>query len=136
MSAPTYWLVLALLALIAEFFSGALYLLTVSIALVCMAAVAWLGGNLLAQALLGSLIALVGFTVVWRYRRRQVPAAPQLNDPDLGQTVEVLQVLGDGFGRVHYRGTEWDAELLDPTLQPGRRGVIVGRDGNRLKISV
>lgn len=136
MSAPTYWLVLALLALIAEFFSGALYLLTVSIALACMATVAWLGGNFLAQALLGSLIALIGFTAVWRYRRRQAPAAPQLNDPDLGQTVEVLQVLGDGLGRVHYRGTEWDAELLDPTLQPGRRGVIVGRDGNRLKISV
>jgi len=136
MSLPTIWLTLAMLALIAEFFTGALYLLVASVALVSMAATAWLGQALLIQALLGCLIALSGFVSVWRYRHRLPPADPKLNDPDLGQTVEVLQVLGNGFGRIRYRGAEWDAELLDPNLQPGQRGIIVGRDGNRLKISV
>lgn len=136
MNSPTYWLVLALLALIAEFFSGALYLLVVSIALASMALAAWLDGNLLLQALLGSLIALIGFTLVRRYRRRQAPADPRDNDPDLGQQVEVLEVRSNGLGRVSYRGAGWDAELLDPRLQAGSHGVIVGRDGNRLKISL
>lgn len=136
MSLTTAWLILALLALIAEFFTGALYLLVVSIAMVSMAAVAWLDQVLLTQALIGSVIALVGVVLVWRYRRRLPAADPTHNDPDLGQTVEVLQVLDNGIGRIRYRGAEWDAQLLDPQLQPGRRGIIVGRDGNRLKISI
>jgi membrane protein implicated in regulation of membrane protease activity len=135
MTTHFYWLALALVALIAEFFSGAFYLLVAAIALAGMALAAWLQSDTLTQALIGSIIAVLGFVLVWRYHHRQSAPDRQLDDPDLGQTVKVLHVVDKGAGRVLYRGTEWDAELLDVHLQAGSRGIIVGRDGNRLKIS-
>jgi membrane protein implicated in regulation of membrane protease activity len=135
MSPTSFWLTLAFLALVAEFFSGAFYLLVIAVALAAVAVFLWLNLAPWLAPLAGSLIALVGLALTWRYHHRQPKADPKADDPDLGQPVQVLHILDKGIARVLYRGAEWDAELLDPHLVPGSRGVIVGRDGNRLKIT-
>ena len=41
---------------------------------------------------------------------------------NIGQSVRVISWLEDGIARVHYRGTEWDAELESSSVP--RDGVL------------
>lgn len=134
MSAVSLWLICALAALIAEFLTGTFYLLAVAIAIACGALAAWLGFGLIPQLMVASVCGVIGVGALARYKRRlQRPQPPA--DPDLGQSVHIDSLPRPGFARVHYRGAQWDAKLLDPELQPGADAYIVGKDGNLLKIS-
>lgn len=127
------WLSLALAALIGEFLSGTFYLLIVSLAFGVTALATFLGADLALQLVVASLSAVSGVVLLRRYRKRISPKIQaQVNDPDLGQRVEVRHIGTDRQARVQYRGTTWDAELLDPSLVEGQHAYIVGRDGNRL----
>ncbi|MEJ8674260.1 NfeD family protein [Chromobacterium amazonense] len=133
--ALTFWLVGALVALIAEFMSGTFYLLMVSLAMACGGLAAWLGAPELWQWLLASVSGVAGVLLV-RQRRRRIAAPPlPQDDPDWGRQVEILTLTSPGRARIHYRGAEWDAELLDPALHAGATGYIAGRQGNLFKIA-
>ncbi|MDN0081566.1 hypothetical protein QU487_02170 [Crenobacter sp. SG2305] len=137
--APTAWFVGALIALILEFLSGSFYLLVVAIALAGGGLSALLGGEPAYSLLASSLIGLVGFAILIRYRRRLKPRRvdPTIDDPDLYQQVTILHLDAEGRGRGFYRGAEWDIQLdAATTLSPTpEHGYIVGRDGNRLILS-
>jgi len=136
--APTAWFVGALVALILEFLSGSFYLLVVAIALAGGGLSALLGVEPAYSLLASSLLGLLGFAILIRYRRRlkQRPVDPTIDDPDLYQQVTILRLDADGRGRGVYRGAEWDIQLDSPNLTPApTHGYIVGRDGNRLILS-
>ncbi|QEL55663.1 NfeD family protein [Chromobacterium paludis] len=135
LQALTFWLGSALVALILEFMSGTFYLLVVAVAMACGGLAAWLGAPELWQWLIASLSGVIGVTLVRQRRRRLAkPSQPQ-DDPDWGRQVEILAPTSPGHARIHYRGAEWDAELLDPALQAGDCGYIAGRAGNLFKIA-
>ena len=131
----TFWFICALLALIAEFLSGTFYLLVIAIAMAGggLAALLEIGTN--GQWTIASLTGIIGVFMVSAWKRRhEHRLAPRDSDPDFGQPVRIVRLTGPQQARVHYRGTEWDAQL-DADLQPGDQGFIAGRDGNQLKIS-
>lgn len=132
------WIASALIALIAEFFSGTFYLLVVAVAMLCGGAAAWLGAAEASQYVIASLAGVIGVALVYAYKRRHpsVAAQPRADDPDLGQPVQILHASPAGHVRVQYRGAAWDASPVDgAALEAGATAYIVGRDGNLLKIS-
>ena len=132
------WIASALIALIAEFFSGTFYLLVVAVAMLCGGAAAWLGAAEASQYVIASLAGVAGVALVYGYKRRHPStlAQPWTDDPDLGQPVQVLHASSSGHARVQYRGAAWDAVSVDsPAPEAGATAYIVGRDGNLLKIS-
>ncbi|UTH73409.1 NfeD family protein [Chromobacterium sp. IIBBL 290-4] len=136
MQAITFWLICALAALIAEFMSGTFYLLVISAAFACGGLAAWLGAPELAQWLIASVGGAIGLILVRQRKRRQPrPQALPQDDPDWGRPVSIISLAPPRHARIHYRGAEWDAELLDDQLQAGGNGYIAGRDGNLFKIS-
>ncbi|KZE25265.1 NfeD family protein [Crenobacter luteus] len=130
---PTFWLLLAIAALVAEFFTGSFYLLVVACALAVIGLVLLLGGPPAAALLAGSAAGVAGLALLWRVKRRRGARRAAIDDPDLGQPVEIV-ANRDGHGTVRYRGAEWQADFEPADLAAGTRGLIVGRDGNRLKI--
>ncbi|AXK39996.1 NfeD family protein [Crenobacter cavernae] len=130
---PSFWLLIALFALIAEFFSGTLYLLVVSLALAVVGALLALGAALVPALVTGSAAGIVGLALLRRFKRRRSARSTAIDDPDLGQLVDIVANRG-GLGTVRYRGAEWQAEFDPVDLAPGSRGTIAGRDDNRLKI--
>ncbi|MDF0605620.1 NfeD family protein [Neisseriaceae bacterium TC5R-5] len=126
-----------MLALVAEFYSGTFYLLVVCIAMLIGGLAAWMGLSESSQLLLASIAGVLGVFVVYRYKQRQPSrvVAQKQDDADLGKTVQILQIPEHGRARIHYRGTTWDAVLLDDELTVDSQAYIVGRDGNTFKIS-
>lgn len=135
MSQLTFWFGCALVALIAEFVSGTFYLLMVALALACGGLAAWLGAPEPWQWLIASVSGAVGLLLIYRRRRSLMPPPPPQDDPDWGQMVEIRALTTPGHARIHYRGAEWDAVLLDSRLDAGGTGYISGREGNLFKIS-
>ncbi|MBX9349484.1 hypothetical protein K5M36_20605 [Chromobacterium vaccinii] len=135
MSQLTFWFGCALVALIAEFVSGTFYLLMVALALACGGLAAWLGAPEPWQWLIASVSGAVGLLLIYRRRRNLMPPPPPQDDPDWGQQVEIRALTTPGHARIHYRGAEWDAVLLDSGLSAGGTGYISGREGNQFKIS-
>ncbi|POZ63446.1 NfeD family protein [Chromobacterium alticapitis] len=133
--ALTFWLGSALVALILEFMSGTFYLLVVSLAMACGGLAAWLGAPEPWQWLLASFSGIGGVLLVRQRRRRMAKPPQQQDDPDWGRQVEILALTAPGRARIHYRGAEWDAELLDTALQAGDSAYIAGRQGNLFKIA-
>lgn len=132
---PTLWFVCSVIALIAEFLSGTFYLLVVSLALAGGGLVALGGLGTSAELTAASLTGIIGLWLVTRWKKRHASPRQPRRDPDFGQPVRIVSRTANGLARVHYRGTEWDAELLDKTLASGQTGYIAGSDGGRLKIS-
>ncbi|AXT46316.1 MULTISPECIES: NfeD family protein [Chromobacterium] len=132
------WIASALIALIAEFYSGTFYLLVVAVAMLCGGVSAWLGAPEASQYVIASIAGVAGVALVYGYKRRHppLPAQPRADDPDLGQPVQILHAPASGHARVQYRGAAWDAAPVDGApLETGATAYIVGRDGNLLKIS-
>lgn len=132
---PTLWFACAVVALIAEFVTGTFYLLVVALALVGGGLAALSGLGAAAELTAASLTGVIGLWLVTRWKQRHANPRQPRREPDFGQPVRIVSIGGNGQARVHYRGTEWDAELLDPTLSRGQTGYITGSDGGRLKIS-
>ncbi|HJU49416.1 MAG TPA: NfeD family protein [Pseudogulbenkiania sp.] len=131
----TFWFSCAVAALIAEFVTGTFYLLVVSLALVGGGLAALSGLSTVTELATASLTGVIGLWLVTRWKKRHANLRQPRRDPDFGQPVRIVSLADNGLARVHYRGTEWDAELLDKSLASGQTGYIVGSDGGRLKIS-
>lgn len=125
MAAYVYWFILALVLLGLEMTSGTFYLLVLSIALAVGGLAALLGLSLPLQLVASALTAIAG--IVMLRRRKGGKAAERVDQSlDIGQTVRVVSWGEHGKARVHYRGTEWDAELVPADAQ--REGELYIRD--------
>ncbi len=116
-----YWFLLAFGLLALEMATGTFYMLIVSIALGLAGIGALLGLNLPLQITLSAVASIIG-TVILRRMKDMRTGEMSSQSLDIGQSVRVISWLEDGIARVHYRGTEWDAELESSSVP--RDGVL------------
>lgn len=116
-----YWFLLAFGLLALEMATGTFYMLIVSIALGLAGIAALLGLNLPLQITLSAVASIIG-TVILRRMKGMRTGKMISQSLDIGQSVRVISWLEDGVARVHYRGTEWDAELESSSVP--RDGVL------------
>ena len=116
-----YWFLLAFGLLALEMATGTFYMLIVSIALGLAGIAALLGLNLPLQITLSAVASIIG-TVILRRMKGMRTGKMISQSLDIGPSVRVISWLEDGIARVHYRGTEWDAELESSSLP--RDGVL------------
>jgi len=116
-----YWFLLAIGLLALEMATGTFYMLIVSIASGLAGVAALLGLNLPLQITLSAVASIIG-TVMLRRMKGLRTGKMVSQSLDIGQSVQVISWRDDGVARVHYRGTEWDAELESPSLP--RDGVL------------
>jgi membrane protein implicated in regulation of membrane protease activity len=132
-----WWWALAGIALvIAELISGTFYLLVIGIAALAGAVVAVLRYSFWIQALVAAAIAIVGVTLVTRFRKSG--ASPSTASLDVGQSVVLDGWVNERerLARVRYRNAMWDAKVLDePGAETGHTLYIRHVDGNTLHVS-
>ena len=109
MESYVYWFLLALGLLMAEMATGTFYMLVLSVALAVGGVAAWLGLGEPLQLILGAAAGFSGILVLRRSKSARSADASSQN-LDIGQPVQVVAWHADGTARVHYRGSEWDAE--------------------------
>lgn len=116
-----YWFLLAFGLLALEMATGTFHMLLVSLASGLAGIAALLGLNLPLQITLSAVASIIGTVIL--HRMRGTPTGKMTSQSfDIGQSVQVISWREDGVARVHYRGTEWDAELESPSLP--RDGVL------------
>ena len=134
------WIVAGFALVIAELVTGTFYLLMVGVGAFAAALAAWLGANELVQAVVGSVIAVVGALLVhhWHTAQRN-KSAPGSNLLDRGQPVVLEGWSNEAarIARVRYRGAFWDARLERPEENPppGATLYIQSQDGNTLIVA-
>ncbi|WP_171014102.1 NfeD family protein [Chitinivorax sp. B] len=108
-----FWLIAGCVLIGIELVSGTFYMLILGIAFLFAALGAWLGLSDINQILLAGSIGVAGVLVLMKYRRHQARhTASTTQNLDIGQRVRVIQWLDQRHARVAYRGSEWDAELV------------------------
>ena len=134
------WIVAGFVLVIAELVTGTFYLLVIGVGAFAGAAVAWLGGNILVQAVTGSAVAMVGALAVhhWHAAHRKEDAG-RSNLLDRGQPVVLEGWANESarIARVKYRGTSWDARMAraDERPAPGTTLYIEAQEGNTLVVA-
>ena len=103
------WFLLALGLFIAEMMTSTFYMMVLSAAMCIGGAAALMEMSPAVQLGLSAMTSIVGVILLSRWKAQQ-PAAPEDDQPDLGQPVQVRFWREDGTARVHYRGADWDAE--------------------------
>ena len=130
------WLIAGVALIVAELVTGTFYLLVLGIAALAGAGVAYLGGSLLAQAIVAAVVAVAG--VVWVHRNRQTINPKRMQALDFGQpaTFESWINKSAGHARVRYRDTLWDAQVAgEASGEPGEILYITSVDGSTLNVS-
>lgn len=135
LSATTLWLILAALLGIIELIATTFYLLVLAAAALVAAGAAWFGMELEWQISLFAVIAIVGS--VWVRRIRSIPTksdaqAEALQNLDQGQIVYVNAWDEAGCTTVQYRGSDWQARVLDGEPRTQGAYVIVRVEGSIL----
>jgi membrane protein implicated in regulation of membrane protease activity len=133
------WVVAGFALVIAELLSGTFYLLVIGLGAFAGALVAWLGGNLVLQALLGCVVAVVGTFAAHHWHARQKAGDPaQPNFLDRGQAVVLEGWANESarIARVKYRGSSWDARVTQGERPaPGTTLYIEAQEGNTLVVA-
>jgi membrane protein implicated in regulation of membrane protease activity len=130
------WTIAGLLLVISELVTGTFYLLVLGIAGLAGAAVAYLGLNFWAQAVISAVIAVGG--VVWIHQRRKRMTPPAMPSPDAGQPVIWESWVHEAarLARVSYRGASWEARVDGESAgQPGEVLYIRAVNGNTLEVT-
>jgi membrane protein implicated in regulation of membrane protease activity len=127
------WVIAGFVLVIAELVTGTFYLLVVGLGAFAGAAVAWLGGNAVLQAVVGGAVAMLGTWLVHVWHAAQPKDLPHTsNFLDRGQAVVMESWANEGarVARVKYRGTTWDARVMAPDapLVPGATLYIEGQE--------
>jgi membrane protein implicated in regulation of membrane protease activity len=132
------WVVAGFALVIAELVTGTFYLLMVGLGAFAAAGAAYLEWNLLAQAAVGSVVAVVGAVLVhhWHAAQRKIGGSNLL---DRGQPVVLEGWTNEAarIARVRYRGAFWDAKLAraEENPAPGSTLYIESQDGNTLIVA-
>jgi membrane protein implicated in regulation of membrane protease activity len=133
------WVIAGFVLVIAELVTGTFYLLVIGVGAFAGALVAWLGGNELWQAVVGSAVALAGAWGVHHWHGvKNTGVAENSNFLDRGQPVVLEGWANENarIARVKYRGALWDAKLArsDDHPSPGATLYITAQDGNTLVV--
>jgi membrane protein implicated in regulation of membrane protease activity len=131
-----WWAIAGIALIIAELITGTFYLLVIGIAALAGAVVALLHHSFWIQTLVAAAIAIVGVTLVTRFRKSQT-SSPSVS-LDVGQSVVLDGWVNERerLARVRYRNATWDAKVLDEQgAETGRTLYIRHVDGNTLHVS-
>ncbi len=130
------FLVLGLLAALAELHATTFYLSAVAIAGIATAVVGiWVAHVWLPLVFIAICVALLPAALLLR---RRLSAGRTLPDPDVGQTVTVVEVGPDARHlSVSYRGSRWAAVMDSGTPPlPGEVAIITARTDKLLHLAV
>lgn len=132
------WVVVGFILVIVELVTGTFYLLAIAAGVFVAALLAWLGVNVMIQAVGGSVVALAAawFVHHWHGAHRKATAG-ESNLLDKGQPVVLESWVNEpgGLARVKYRGASWEARV--PAAErpaPGAMLWIEGMEGNTLLV--
>lgn len=118
-----FWIAVGVLSLIIEITTGTFYLLVVALSALFPSLIAGFFPHLTVAWQLASfaLSLTLGFIFLRFKKPPEHPELQQLQDPDIGFKVSILQSNPDGSYRVQHRGTQWNATVPDApaTLIPG-----------------
>lgn len=135
------WLILTVIGfilVIVELVTGTFYLLAIAAGVFVSALLAYLGVNVMIQAVAGSAVALAGAWFVHHWHGAHTNKdVGQGNLLDKGQAVVLESWVNEasGMARVKYRGASWEARLAaDSRPAPGAMLYIEGQDGNTLLV--
>jgi membrane protein implicated in regulation of membrane protease activity len=125
------FLVLALLAALAELHSGTFYLAAVAAAALLTALMGlWLRGDLLIFAFV---VLCAALTAAVMLHRRHQARRKGLADFDIGQTVTIRDVPPQGNClTVRYRGVDWQAVMEDGSVPVSGSTAIIKRKTDKL----
>jgi membrane protein implicated in regulation of membrane protease activity len=130
------WVIVGFVLVIAELMTGTFYLLVLGVGAFAASVVAWAGGELLLQSVVGGVVAVGGAMLVHHWHGERGPADGRSNLLDRGQPVvlEAWSNEGAGIARVKYRGASWEARLAGSEARPapGATLYIDGMEGNTL----
>lgn len=130
------WAAAGLVLVIAELVTGTFYLLVLGIAGLVGAGVAFLGLGFWLQAIVASVVAVVG--VVWIHQRRKLITSTPMPSPDHAQPVTWESWIDQSqhLARVRYRGASWDARVTGECAgEPGEMLYISAIHGNTLEVT-
>ena len=133
------WFVAALILFIAELFVGSFYLLIISFSLAGAGLAAFLFEHTAVPILTAVMIASLGLYWVQRYSKRHKNQAEAVHDDlDIGQTVQIVRHLHDQIYEVFYRGSYWQARVMNTThlVAAHTTASIIGKESNTLLIDV
>ncbi|BCL74924.1 hypothetical protein JHS3_06600 [Jeongeupia sp. HS-3] len=136
MTPLTLWLIAAALLVGLEMFSGTFYLLAIAVGLLGGALAASLGLSVTVQIAIAAVVSLIAVAGLRRWKRQHQPQQSNTNALDLGHTVTVVQWIDANRARVRYRGSDWDAELVQPAEPDRQSYYIVGQRGNTLLLDI
>lgn len=103
------WFLLAFALLGLEMLSGTFYMLVFGVAAAAGGVMAYLGAAVTLQFIVAAIVGVVGTAALRTWRAKSAPRADQ--NLDIGAQVQIESWGEDGHARVHYRGSQWDAEL-------------------------
>jgi membrane protein implicated in regulation of membrane protease activity len=139
MSHISMWFIAALVLAGLEMLTGTLYMLAIACGLAIGGISSLMGISIPAQIIVASVSAVlaVGLLHSWKLKRQSVPVDTIQNQLDLGHRVTVDEWLDMRHARVRYRGTMWDAEIVDVHVpQNAPSYFITGQRGNILLIDI
>lgn len=115
------WAVAGLILLISELFVGAFYLVLIATGCFVAAVLAYGGIGLPYSAWVacstGILAAFILLFIRSRHRATQHPTSSNRDiNPDIGGVIMVAEPVLGQASRVRYRGADWDALILDASL--------------------
>lgn len=134
-SAVWVWLVAGLALGGAEMLTGTFYLLVLGLSCLAGALAAGAGLSAAWQIAAGAVLAVAGCLVVHRRRRpHDADESARLQNPDVGQRVQIDAVALDGTADVLYRGSHWKAVPEAGAALSAGPAEIVRIDGARLVV--
>ncbi len=138
MTEPSIWWLLAGGVVAVELLTGTFYLLMLAIGMAAGALTAHVGGSLVTQIVIASLVgggAVVGWHLKQGKSRTEPPAQANANvNLDIGETVHISTWNPDGTASVQYRGAHWTA-MHRPGVSPSPGAHRVAElVGNRLLV--
>ena len=136
LSQPTFWWVLAGLAVAAELATGTFYLLMLALGMAAAAVSAHLGASINTQLITAALVG-AGATALWHWRRARSPRSESAHENrdvnlDIGERVSVAEWTNDRTTRVVYRGSTWTARLQPDVPAQAGPHVVTAVEGNWL----
>ena len=127
------WLILAVILIGGEIFSGSFYLLPFGLASLVAAIVAFCDFSPSWQYASAALMAILFWILIRKWAvPRDLKNEENPSNTDIGKPVHWVESRLTGGWRVRYRGTEWDAVPLDETVDLKKKLYIVAQEGNIL----
>lgn len=117
--------------------STTFYLLAVAIGIAAGGVADLLGLSISWSLTIAALVSIMLFILVRNWKKKLPKTDSAQHSLDIGQVVSILEWRDNRHARIQYRGTQWNAELInDETATAGETYEIAGQKGNIFLIRI